>query len=125
MAKTPKKLSRIDIVLHADADVIKEAYESRLKIDELLEARNEAYKQIAELEQQIEETVGEEGLFLYPEPPLPIAGAPKGPVSRKQPGAKTGKPSGSGQKAQPKVKKTTSQEPAASSSEPKQVPVES
>ncbi|MDD8050972.1 MAG: hypothetical protein PHG55_06480, partial [Verrucomicrobiota bacterium] len=64
MAKAPKPLTRIDIILNAEADVIKEAYESRLKIDQLLTAREDAYRQIAEIEQQIEETVGEEGLFL-------------------------------------------------------------
>jgi len=123
MAKAPKPLTRIDIILNAEADVIKEAYESRLKIDQLLTAREDAYRQIAEIEQQIEETVGEEGLFLYPEPPLPIAGSAKGPSTRKQPEAKAAKLGSAGAKTLPKMKKSSGAETPTPQSQ--QVSVES
>jgi hypothetical protein len=77
MAKKLVKLSVQDIVLQADAETIREAYEARLKIDELLVKREEAYRQIEAIELQVEELVGEDGLFVYPEPPLPVAGFSK------------------------------------------------
>lgn len=77
MAKKLIQLSAIDIILQADAETIREAYESRLKIDELLVKREEAYKQIEEIELQIETLVGEDGAFVYPAPPLPVAGFSK------------------------------------------------
>jgi len=77
MAKKLIPLSAIDIILQADAETIREAYESRLKIDELLVKREEAYRQIEQIEQQIETLVGEDGSFIYPAPPLPIAGFSK------------------------------------------------
>lgn len=67
-------LTFIDIVLNADAEVIKQAYEARLKIDALLAEREEAYRRINELEMQIEEVVGEDSVFPFPPPPVPIAG---------------------------------------------------
>lgn len=83
MAKKLIQLSAIDIILQADADTIREALESRVKIDDLLAQREEAYKQIEAIEQQVEELVGEEGAFVYPAPPLPIAGFNKlTPASR-------------------------------------------
>jgi len=77
MAKKLIQLSALDIILQADAETIREAYESRLKIDELLVKREEAYKQIEKIEQQIETLVGEDGAFVYPAPPLPVAGFSK------------------------------------------------
>jgi hypothetical protein len=77
MAKKLIQLTTLDIILQADAETIREAYESRLKIDELLVKRTEAYKQIEEVEQQIETLVGEDGAFVYPAPPLPVAGFSK------------------------------------------------
>jgi hypothetical protein len=74
---TPKKLDFIEIVMHAEAEVIKAAYEARLQIDELLARRAEAYRQIFELENQIEEIVGEPGIFSFPAPPCPLAGFSK------------------------------------------------
>ncbi len=79
MAKTPKNmepLSFVDIVMHADAETIKAAYEARVKVDELLAQREEAYRRIAELESQVETVIGEEGVFVFPTPPLPVAGLP-------------------------------------------------
>jgi hypothetical protein len=74
---SPKKLDFIEIVMHAEAEVIKAAYEARLQIDELLARRAEAYRQIFELENQIEEIVGEPGVFSFPVPPCPLAGFSK------------------------------------------------
>lgn len=79
MAKTPKNLeplSFVDIVMRADAETIKAAYEARVKVDELLAQREEAYRRIAELESQVEVVIGEEGVFAFPPPPLPVAGLP-------------------------------------------------
>ena len=77
MAKKPAQLSFVDIVMGAQADVIKEAYEARLKIDDLLEIREEAYRKIAEIEVEVEGIVGVEGEFVFPAPPMPIAGVNK------------------------------------------------
>ena len=86
MAKKIAKLTRSDIILGAEANVIREALEARMEIDELLTARLEAYQQIAELEQKIEGAIGEEGLFSFPEPPLPVAGWTKmAPAARPKP----------------------------------------
>jgi hypothetical protein len=80
----PKKLSFVEIVMGADAEVIKAAYEARVKIDGLLAEREAAYNKILELENQIETVVGEEGVFVYPPPPAPVAGIPKlEPAARK------------------------------------------
>jgi len=77
MAKnTPKtkKLSFTDIVLNAEAEIIQQAYEARIKIDELLIEREKAYEQIAALEEQVDEIIGEASIFPFPEPPLPVSG---------------------------------------------------
>ncbi len=77
-AKEQPKLSFIDIVTRADAQVIRQALEARIKIDDLLVIREEAYKKIAEIENEIEGIVGEEGTFEFGEPPYPVSGfAPK------------------------------------------------
>jgi hypothetical protein len=84
MAKVPKQLdslSFVDIVMRADAETIKAAYEARVKVDELLAQREEAYRRIAELEAQVETVLGEEGVFAFPPPPLPVAGMPA-PVAK-------------------------------------------
>ena len=83
MAKRVLKLDFVDIVMGAQAEVIKEAYEARLKIDDLLESREAAYRKIAEIEQHVEEIVGVEGDFVFPAPPLPVAGIPR-PVDSTQ-----------------------------------------
>ena len=77
MAKKVLRLDFVDIVMGARADVIKEAYEARLKIDGLLDAREEAYMKIAQIENEVEEIVGVNGEFVFPAPPLPVAGMPK------------------------------------------------
>ena len=83
MAKKLTKLSFMDIVLQADSETIREAYEARVKIDGLLEKREEAYRQIEAIELQVEEVVGTEGAFVYPAPPVPVAGFNKlVPVAR-------------------------------------------
>ncbi len=77
------ELSFIDIVLGADAETIKKALEARVQIDELLVVREEAYRKIAEIENKVDQIVGEEGEFIFPPPPLPVAGLSKlEPVSR-------------------------------------------
>lgn len=86
MAKKLIQLTARDIILQADAETIREAYESRVKIDELLVKREEAYRQIETLELQVEELVGEEGAFVYPEPPVLVAGFSKPtPAARPKP----------------------------------------
>jgi hypothetical protein len=85
MAKPTKKLvplSFVDIVMRADAETIKAAYEARVKVDELLAQREEAYRRIAELEGQVESVIGEEGVFAFPPPPMPVADMPS-PVAKR------------------------------------------
>ena len=80
MAKSPKgntPLSFVEIVMRADAETIRAALEARIKVDELLAEREQAYRRIAELEAQVEELVGEPGVFVFPLPPLPVAGFSK------------------------------------------------
>lgn len=80
MAKKPTKPVKLtfqDIVLNADAETIKQAFEARQQIDVLLAEREEAYRRIAELEVQVEEVVGEEAVFPFPAPPMPVAGYAK------------------------------------------------
>jgi len=92
MAKTPissSPLSFVEIVMRADADTIKAAYEARVKVDGLLAEREEAYRKIAQLEAQVDEIMGEPNVFVFPEPPMPVAGfavkaaAPKKPAAPK------------------------------------------
>ena len=76
-AKVQPKLSFMDIVTRADADTIREALEARVKIDDLLVIREEAYKKIFDIENEIEGIVGEEGTFDFGEAPYPVAGLSK------------------------------------------------
>ena len=76
-AKVQPKLSFMDIVTRADADTIREALEARVKIDDLLVIREEAYKKIFDIESEIEGIVGEEGTFDFGEAPYPVAGLTK------------------------------------------------
>jgi hypothetical protein len=86
MAKKPIELTFQDIVLNADAETIKQAFEARQQIDVLLAEREEAYRKIAELEVQVEAVVGEEGVFPFPAPPMPVAGYDKAiPATRVKP----------------------------------------
>lgn len=73
--KTP--LSFEEIVIRADLDVIKAALEARQKIDDLLAERQEAYRRIAELENQVETILGQPGVFVFPAPPVSVASVPK------------------------------------------------
>ena len=84
MAKNPistAPLSFVEIVMRADAETIKAAYEARVQVDGLLAEREAAYRKIAELEQKVEEVIGEQGVFVFPEPPLPVAGLNAKPAS--------------------------------------------
>jgi hypothetical protein len=99
MAKQPKNalpLTFVDIVMRADAETIKAAYEARVKVDGLLAEREAAYRQIAELEGQVETVIGEEGVFAFPPPPIPVAGMPsavaKAPSPKKRPAPAKTKP---------------------------------
>ena len=67
-------LTFTELVMRADAETLKRAYEARLQVDTLLAQREEAYRKIAGIEQQIDQIMGEPGAFVYPEPPLPVAG---------------------------------------------------
>jgi hypothetical protein len=81
-------LSFVEIVMRADAETIKAAYEARVKVDGLLAEREAAYRRIAELETQVDEIMGEPGVFIFPDPPCPVAGFSKAaPVAPKKPAA--------------------------------------
>ena len=71
---TPATLSFRDLVLGAEADTLRQALEARVRIDELIAERQAAYERIAALETQVEEVIGEPGVFPFPAPPLPVAG---------------------------------------------------
>ena len=77
MAKAKQPLSFIDIVTRADAEIIRQALEARVKIDDLLVIREEAYKKIHEIETEIDDICGDDGLFDFDEPPYPVAGMAK------------------------------------------------
>lgn len=102
MAKKSPTLTFRDIVLGADADTIRQAHEARVKIDQLIDERQKAYERIAAIELQVEEVIGEPGVYPFPAPPLPVAGFdPKAEsATRGVPGAKkaasAGRPAGSG-----------------------------
>lgn len=85
-----KPLTLQEIILRGEADVIRQALEARVQIDQLLEEREAAYQRIAELETQVSEIVGEDGVFPFPTPPLPVADYPKAPAAKKK--ATTPKP---------------------------------
>lgn len=94
MAKKAPTLNFRDIVLGAEAEVIRQALEARVKIDQLIEERQRAYERIAAIEVQVEETLGEPGAFPFPAPPLPVAGfdpkaeyATRGTPAAKRPAA--------------------------------------
>lgn len=79
-----KPLTLQEIILRGEADVIRQALEARVQIDQLLEEREAAYQRIAELETQVSEIVGEDGVFPFPTPPLPVADYPKAPAAKKK-----------------------------------------
>lgn len=76
MAKKPAltTLTFRDLVLGSDAETLRQALEARVRIDELIAERQAAYERIAALENQIEDVIGEPGVFPFPPPPLPVAG---------------------------------------------------
>lgn len=86
MAKKIQVLSVTDIILSADAETIQQALDKRIEIDSLLAERREIYQRIAELEQKVDEVIGESESFPFPAPPLPIATFP---VSRPSVQART------------------------------------
>lgn len=84
MAKnTVTQLSRNDIILGAEAEIIRQALEARIEIDRLLEERARAYELIASLEEQVGEIIGDDQDFPFPEPDLPIYGLTRKPGSKK------------------------------------------
>jgi hypothetical protein len=88
MAKKQQKLSPLsmtEIILRGDAETIRQALEARIQIDALLEERTAAYQRIAELETQVCEIVGEEEVFPFPEPPMPVADYSSAPAPKKKP----------------------------------------
>ena len=54
----------------------------------LLEEREAAYRRISELEEQVEGIVGEEGVFPFPEPPVPVAAFNVKAAPKKKPAPK-------------------------------------
>ena len=86
MAKKPQKLEPLtlqEIILRGDSETIRQALEARVQIDTLLEEREAAYRRIAELETQVSEIVGEDGIFPFPAPPLDVADYVKKPAPKK------------------------------------------
>ncbi|MGB0257925.1 MAG: hypothetical protein ACPGES_04660 [Coraliomargarita sp.] len=91
MAKKNAKLIPLtlqEIILRGDADTIRQALEARTQIDTLLEEREAAYRRISELEEQVEGIVGEEGVFPFPEPPVPVAAFNVKAAPKKKPAPK-------------------------------------
>ena len=82
MAKKLTALTFRDIVLGAEADVIRAALDARIKIDSLITERQAAYEKIAAHETQINTVVGEAGVYPFPAPPLPVAGFDQKPVKK-------------------------------------------
>jgi hypothetical protein len=82
MAK--KLLSYADLVTGANAETLRAALEARIKIDEMLIAREEAYQQIAALEAQINEVVGSDA-FEFDEPEVNIAWGGRSPKKKAAP----------------------------------------
>jgi hypothetical protein len=88
MAKKAQKLEPLslqEIILRGDAATIRQALEARVQIDTLLEEREAAYRRIAELETQVSEIVGEDGVFPFPAPPLEVASYVHKPAPKKKP----------------------------------------
>lgn len=77
----PIQLSRNDIILGAESDIIRQALEARIEIDRLLEERAQAYKLIAELEDKVNVLL-EEDTFPFPQPEMPVAGFGAGPAKK-------------------------------------------
>jgi hypothetical protein len=87
MAKKPQKLEPLtlqEIILRGDSEIIRQALEARIQIDRLLEEREAAYRRIAELETQVSEIVGEDGIFPFPAPPLDVAAYAQKPAPKKK-----------------------------------------
>lgn len=87
MAKKPQKLEPLtlqEIILRGDSEIIRQALEARIQIDSLLEEREAAYRRIAELETQVSEIVGEDGIFPFPAPPLDVAAYAQKPAPKKK-----------------------------------------
>lgn len=106
MAKKTASLSFRDIVLGAEAEVIRQALEARVQIDQLIEERQRAYERIAALETQVEDVLGETGVFPFPAPPLPVAGfdpkadtVTRGSGAAKKPAARSAAPAGADEDA--------------------------
>ena len=87
MAKKPQKLEPLtlqEIILRGDSETIRQALEARIQIDTLLEEREAAYRRIAELETQVSEIVGEDGVFPFPSPPMEVAAYVQKPAPKKK-----------------------------------------
>jgi hypothetical protein len=87
MAKKPQKLEPLtlqEMILRGDSEIIRQALEARIQIDSLLEEREAAYRRIAELETQVSEIVGEDGIFPFPAPPLDVATYVQKPAPKKK-----------------------------------------
>lgn len=108
MAKKPTPLTFREIVLGAEAEIIRQALEARVQIDQLIKERQAAYDRIAALEAQVEDVLGETGAFPFPPPPLPVAGfdpkaesVSRGTPAAKKPAARANSPEADADSAQP------------------------
>lgn len=80
MSKTQvnlQPLSIVEIVMRANADVIRNALAKREEVDGVLAEREEAYKRIAELEKQVDDILGVSGVFEFPAPGVSVSGMAK------------------------------------------------
>lgn len=76
-----KQLSYADLVTGANAETLRAALEARIKIDEMLILREEAYQKIATLEAQVNDIVGTE-VFEFDEPAVDIAWGGRSPKKK-------------------------------------------
>jgi hypothetical protein len=107
--KEARRLTLVEIVMNADAEVIKAAYEARVEVDKLLAQREEAYRRIAELETRIEDVIGQPGVFIFPPPPLAVAGLEAGTARPRKPA----RPSGEAAPSQAPAEAASDARPAA------------
>lgn len=115
MAKKEQPLTFTEIVLRAEADVIRQAHEARVKIDDLLAERAKAYEAIAALEEQVDSVLGESDVFPFPAPPMPVAGFGAKAMPASRPKVKKAAPKAA--PTAPEVDASTP-EPEASDSDP-------
>ena len=120
--KVPPKqpLTLAEIIIRADVETIRAALEARQRIDGLLAERAAAYARIAALERQVDEIVGEPGVFVFPAPQTAVAAfaaaaAAAAPKATPAPPAATAAPAKPAAPAAPEEAAPHADSPAANS----------